>query len=64
MKDIKHFKLRTPIEIANWVMKEAKENKRSLNAQILYCIEQTKKAVDQSPNIPTASLNNPLEKRM
>lgn len=46
MNNIKHFKLRTPIEIADWVAKEAKENKRSLNAQIIYCIEQIKKATD------------------
>lgn len=53
-KDDPYFRMRIPREIKDWIENEAKENKRSQNGQIIYCIEQ-KKAADQSPNMISAA---------
>lgn len=42
-KDDPYFRMRIPREIKDWIENEAKENKRSQNSQIIYCIEQQKK---------------------
>lgn len=41
-KDDPYFRMRIPREIKDWIENEAKENKRSQNGQIIYCIEQQK----------------------
>lgn len=54
MNNTKFFRLRIPIKTAEWIHEEAKENKRSLNAQIVFCIEQVKKAAAQFGDEPAA----------
>ncbi|CAK7192254.1 hypothetical protein COMNV_00445 [Commensalibacter sp. Nvir] len=47
-------RIRIPKELKNWIEKQAKENKRSLNSQIVYCIERIKKATDTDQSNPAA----------
>ncbi|MBE7729423.1 Arc family DNA-binding protein [Komagataeibacter sp. FXV3] len=40
--DDAHFRLRIPRDLKTWVEASARENKRSINAEILNCIELVK----------------------
>ncbi|MBO1325332.1 Arc family DNA-binding protein [Acetobacter sp. TBRC 12305] len=43
MSDEAHFRLRIPRHLKEWVEKNAKSNNRSINAEILSCIEAAQK---------------------
>lgn len=58
MDNTRCFRLRIPIKTAEWIHEEAKGNKRSLNAQIVFCIEQVKKQRLWSPNCTAALIQN------
>lgn len=45
MSDDAHFRLRIPRHLKEWVEEKAKANNRSINAEILSCIELAKDGV-------------------
>ncbi|MDT8871615.1 Arc family DNA-binding protein [Komagataeibacter rhaeticus] len=45
MSDDAHFRLRIPRHLKEWVEERAKANNRSINAEILSCIELAKDGV-------------------
>lgn len=56
----KRYNLPMPFPLYEWLKSEAKKQSRSLCGQIIFILTSemdNKKAVDQSPNVPTASLN-------
>lgn len=40
-----HFRLRLPVALKEWVEKRANENNRSINAEIIFCLQQAKDGV-------------------
>ncbi|WP_407645907.1 Arc family DNA-binding protein [Gluconobacter aidae] len=58
-KHVKHahpqFKLRIPLGLKRWLETEATSNHRSISGQIIYLLEETKKASDQPASNPDAS---------
>ncbi|MFW6681760.1 Arc family DNA-binding protein [Komagataeibacter intermedius] len=45
MSDDAHFRLRIPRHLKEWVEEKAKANNRSINAEILSCIELAKDGI-------------------
>ncbi|QNT79308.1 Arc family DNA-binding protein [Entomobacter blattae] len=44
MSQSTHYRLRIPDDLKKWVREQSIENKRSINGQILFCIERMKLA--------------------
>lgn len=40
-----HFRLRLPVALKEWVESRAAENNRSINAEIIFCLQQVKDGV-------------------
>lgn len=60
----KRYNLSMPFPLYEWLKGEAKKQSRSLCGQILFILTNemdNKKAVDLSPNVPTASYQIPTK---
>ncbi|MCE2563405.1 Arc family DNA-binding protein [Komagataeibacter sp. FNDCF1] len=61
MSDDAHFRLRIPRHLKEWVEEKAKANNRSINAEILSCIELAKSGMVLHEDKARARLDTLIE---
>lgn len=57
-----HFRLRIPRPLKEWVEESAKRNNRSINAEIISCLEEARREESESGNSNSSRLNYLKEK--
>ena len=61
MNDFSHFRLRLPVDLKEIIEKKAKENNRSINAEILYILSNHYKTFDNvESQLPIHGIDYPI----